>query len=409
MQSHRMEVGQPPNTADAISEALMARLLPELRKVVEEIATTVAAQTVQAMMQGSRQALATAAAGALLGATSLGGVQAGQSLSVDWTFSNSGTEPWPAGSRLRFLGGRLGPAPQFLPALSESATPVGGKLTVQAGMAAPQELGPCEAQWQLEGVDGLPLSPPLAVQAVVISPARAPFATSPAPLGSPVGAPAQATVPGIGGGYPAAAQSPMMMTPQQPRLPEGSPVAASGASGRMMSTGQRTGPSLAVAMQVEVQSAAASPMSAAPVPVASRRDGTPGVLASPIVHGTPGFPAAMPGAPGAAGVPNLPVAHSIDSNWRNCFEMFFGRDAAPRLRRGAAEAKEEQQRMFKQVWDHVLKNNLAGQELQVITFDETMSRLYCIVVPVGTTRCSMNDLWALTNKIISKYLETTPM
>lgn len=38
---------------------------------------------------------------------------------------------------------------------------------LEATMVSPSETGPCEAEWQLEDADGIPLAPPLLVQGVV--------------------------------------------------------------------------------------------------------------------------------------------------------------------------------------------------------------------------------------------------
>ncbi|CAE8636506.1 unnamed protein product [Polarella glacialis] len=146
-----------PAGLDALCEALLPRLLPALHAMVEQ-ATARALQSIQSMNSGSAP-----------GATLLGTMPPGRAVTVDWTFTNTGQEVWPAGSRLRHLGGSLAPQPGEPPARSQAGTPSGSRLTLQAAMTSPSEPGPCEAQWQLESADGMPLCPVMLVRGAVVA------------------------------------------------------------------------------------------------------------------------------------------------------------------------------------------------------------------------------------------------
>lgn len=145
---------------DPLCEAMLKRLLPAIGALVEEAAASAASRALQAVRQLEDSV-------PQQNATQLGTLQAGQAVTVDWVFANTGPEAWPEDARLQFRSGSLAPPPGFMPAEARVATPPGSSVAVRADMVAPQRPGPCEAQWQLEAGDGSPLSPPLFVNGLV--------------------------------------------------------------------------------------------------------------------------------------------------------------------------------------------------------------------------------------------------
>lgn len=148
-----------PNSIDALAEALLHRLLPAVNSLVEDMAARVVSRTLQSLKQGGDGTMHQ-------GETQLGLLQPGVPVTVDWAFANSGSDPWPASAKLRFLGGSLSPTPGQPPTSAAAPTSSGGTLAVQATMTPPPVSGPCDARWQLEA-DGVALSPPLLVQGLV--------------------------------------------------------------------------------------------------------------------------------------------------------------------------------------------------------------------------------------------------
>mmetsp|Transcript_5586 Transcript_5586/g.14189 ORF Transcript_5586/g.14189 Transcript_5586/m.14189 type:complete len:411 (-) Transcript_5586:42-1274(-) len=375
-----------PQSIDALCEALLARLLPEILRKVEEVALSVASQAVQSFQQQQQQQQ-TMGSG-----TSLGALQQSQAVSVDWTFGNTSARPWRAGARLRFLSGRLCPPPGYVAAASEVATPSGGRLAVQASMVVPQELGPCEAEWQLEGADGAPLSPPMTVHGMVVAtptlaPAPALFAAH-AALADLWPAPTAAFLPPTamtGSGSTAAASS-------AARVPS-----AIGSTVFSQSRGQVT-----LSAAGSTHSSASSQAQAQAAPPARS-------LASP----SPGGFASAPPAPGAAlssgyrgAAQQMTGGMMVGSgeSWRATFEAFFGRDTAGRLRQGDPK---EPERMVHRVWEHASRQNLVSQGgAPMITFDEPLARLFGLVVPPGTSRCSVQELPPLTQRLAATYLDS---
>merc|ERR1719215_388935 len=96
--------------------------------------------------------------------------------------------------------------------------------------------------------------------------------------------------------------------------------------------------------------------------------------------------------------PRAPAGGGLTSPWWHTFEAFFGADVCAGLRQGDDKARDH---MFTQVWTHVNKNKLSMntsgsggiQGQGFIVFDEALVRLLEPVLPLGTSRCSVNDLW----------------
>mmetsp|Transcript_18651 Transcript_18651/g.51152 ORF Transcript_18651/g.51152 Transcript_18651/m.51152 type:complete len:372 (-) Transcript_18651:192-1307(-) len=335
---------------DALCDALLRKLLPSIRAIVEEVAARTADRVLQSAREAEGAGNGGAAPSVRQGVTQLGVMEPGRAVTVDWTFTNSGSEPWPAGIGLRFMGGAMGPPQGVAPSAPTSApTPPGGRLTVQATMVAPLESGPCEAFWQLEAPGGAMvsgaataprvLSPPLHVQGAVAG-GRGASSTSVGPCAN-VGA--CGGVPGGGG----------------PR--------AEGCSGRHL-----------------VAVIAAPPV--------VRSVGT--------AQGMP-HPGACTGGhqptPTACAAPGVAMAHN---EWRVNFEGLFGSDVGGRLR---DDPDRERQRMSNLIYEHVRRNSLASGG-DVVVFDAKLSRLFEPFLQPGTTTCRLGtDLLPLLSLAAKKY------
>merc|ERR1712194_135925 len=111
-------------------------------------------------------------------------------------------------------------------------------------------------------------------------------------------------------------------------------------------------------------------------------------------------------------VPSLHTATAapragMDSPWRHTYEAFFGGEVCAGLRQGDDKAREH---MFNMAWTHINKNKLslsasAGGAAGMIVFDETLVRVMEPVLPLGTSRCNMNDLMSLLDKTMQRYLQ----
>jgi len=347
------------SNVNVLCEALLQRLLPEIRALVEEVATAVASRTVQSLCQ------AEAVAPAQQGATLLGALQTGRVVNVGWTFTNSGGTPWPGGARLRFLRGSLCPPPSFVSTAAQAPTPAGGRLTVEAAMVAPQEPGPCEAHWQLEAADGSPLSPPLTVQGVVLASATGSQLES-SPRAASRSTSKQAVVQ-HSGEIPRALEG---AAQPEPLLPRGGVRITAAAAAAAPGGTQPQGTSVVPRVQ--------------PVPLAAH------VRSS-------AYPAQAQA---------VPTASQTDA-WVQAFEDFFGRDVLTRLRQIGGT---EQQRMLSQVWEHLKKKGLCrsaaeGLGTDSILIDDVLMRLYGPALPPGTSRVRTSDVLPLTQQIITKYKE----
>eukprot|EP00435_Cladocopium_sp_Y103_P060792 s281_g22.t1 len=210
-------------TIEALCDALLRRLLPVLQPLVEEAAQKAAALAVRGV-QGEPQ----------FGATLLGSLPSEETVTVDWTFTNTSLQPWPPGCRLRFLGGSLRPRSNGQGHVE--AVPPRGTVTLQCEMVTPAEPGACDAQWQrlgamerLETPDGHALSPPMPVHGYVAAGRDAGAAAVPV---AAIAAPAAAAVPVMQAGpslhataSPCNPNSPAVTVCGRPAVQSGSQVA----------------------------------------------------------------------------------------------------------------------------------------------------------------------------------------
>lgn len=328
-------------TLDAMSDVLLQKLLPSIHAIIEDIATRAACRALQVARE-------TEGSSVRQGSTQLGVVEPGRIVTVDWTFTNSGAEPWPVGTGLRCLGGSMEPAPESAPAAGAAvAIPPGGQLTVQAAIATPQAPGPCESMWQLEGpsLGGArrQFSPQLLVQGMV---AGGGYRAMGGSCGSR--APALSAVPA---GCPAAAASPAGMMPIAARAPIAATV-----------TAYATAPAAPAAASI------AAPAAARPVP-------GPG----PVPIGVGG----------------------ASPDWRQGFEEFFGPDSVSRLRQ---DEEKERNRMVNQVWEYVRRTGGVGNN-DMIVFDASLSRVFTPFVQNRANGCYFRDLLTLVQMAAAAYLQ----
>ncbi|CAK0886110.1 unnamed protein product [Prorocentrum cordatum] len=362
---------------DALCEALLQRLLPALRQVVEAAAEQAAGRALEAF----RHAPGGAGAGAP-GATALGALQPGQAVTVDWTFTNASADAWAAGAHLRFLGGQLAPPPGYRPAGAQAPTPAGGRLSVQAPMA--KKPGPSDGQWQLESAAGAPLSPPLVVAATTLAPAVGSRAV---PAAAGHGA-------SVGGAVPAAPSfggaSPRMAA----RVIDGSAAAGLLAGSAAPSASTRAPPAVDVRLP-GLGAVSSGPGLRQPQPQALQPQPQPAALRQPSGP-LPGAPL-QPGPPlgvsvslGTAPAAAQPTGAGswMPSNWIQIFEEFFGRDVAVRLR---MLGEKERERMERLVRDHARAQGRCQADGTVL-LDEVLSRLYAPVIAPGVRSCSPADL-----------------
>lgn len=451
----------PPNV-DALCEAILNRLLPEMKTAIEEIATNVASRTVQSLW-------AEQGAAAQPGATLLGAIQPGRLVTVEWTFTNSGSAPWPAGTRLRFVKGKLCPPVGFTPFETQVATVVGGRITTQAAAIPPNEPGPCEAHWQLEAADGAPLSPPLVLHGIVLAgtppaPAAAYTPEHPVARGASAvdsarattrptsgqrgqallerlrsnntsnnyntirvnavvsGSRPQGAMPALsaaGGAISALRATPVpvaahaglrsKMFPPQQTQGYGNNVAVPAVMPSVLqhSSSQCAGPGPAVLGG----SSAASSIGPGPVIVG-------GSSAASSV-GAPGV--ATPGATPGRATPGRGGAHPRSSDaWVQTFEDFFGNDRDFLLRLQQPNAGPEVvQRMLHTVWEYIkIKglcfSNVQGQGNEIV-LDDQISRLYEPVLKdllephCRPLRVKTSDLQRLTQQLASTYKDRRAM
>jgi len=422
----------PPNV-EALCEAILHRLLPEMKTAIEEIATNVASRTVQSLWAEQGEA-------AQPGATLLGALQPGRLVTVEWTFTNSGSVPWPAGTRLRFVKGNLCPPLGFTSTETQVSTVVGGRITTQAAAIPPNEPGPCEAHWQLEAADGAPLSPPLVLHGVVLA------GTPPAPAAAapcqehtvPRGASAvdsirakatmarpaaghrgQALLERLRGNTANTIRVNAVVSGTRPQGAMPALNAASGATPALRATpvplaahaGLRSKISPSHQAQGLGNTFAAATVQA---PVLQHSQ-SQGIGLGPNVLGGSSAASSI-GAHGVAtpGVTPPRIRPRSGDPWLQTFEEFFGNDQdfLFRLRQPGA-GPEVLQRMLHTVWEYMKIKGLCFENSQgqgnEIVLDDQIARLYEPVLTAGTLRVKTADLQRLTQQIASAYKDRRAM
>lgn len=289
----------------------------------------------------------------------LGAVPPRQSLTVDWTFTNSGSEIWPVGCRLRSVAGNL--AATGIAKVSDVATPPGGHLTLQATMVAPSEPGPCEAQWQLESPDGAPLSPPMTVKGMVLSAASGKPVLSALPS-KPISQTPAKTIPAAAASGDASLQqqrapeTPIRMVPSA--LGSGlSSQAGPGAvsSGISSQTGQ-------VSMARTLQPSHTSAHSAQPILQRSLTSGT--------------------------------------ERWLQLFESFFGKEVAVNVHQPGGK-----ERMVNQVWEYVRSKQLLRVQDNAYVFDPLLQQLFAPIMQPGASHCPAGDLLPSVHRLLARFVD----
>jgi len=366
-----------------------------------------ASQAADQALEGLRQAEGRAAQQQ---ATPLGLISPGKAVTISWTFSNSSSDVWPAGARLSFIGGRLCPPSGLNPDISAVTIPPGSSFTAQATMVAPQEPGPCDAQWQLEDSDGSPLSPPVFVRALVPSPLA-----SVGPVLSATGTSSEVTC--------RAADAPSM-------------------SGRLSYTPRSersTLPTLLSGAMIGLDSCSETPAKlpsrnrALILPAGECLKGDPCVEergASFFFEETPRMYIRLSATPVAVAAAATGELSAVDGSWARAFEEFFGRDCTDRLcpARGArgldggscldadGDAFDaEVSQMANQVYGYMKRQRL-NSLTDALGFDENLLHIYTPVMAPSHAAFSydssretprdgycLRDISLLTRQVVALY------
>lgn len=314
-----------PTVLQALSEALLQRLLPELKSIVED-----------AVIKATTVSSPASSAGTNSNTTQLGNMQPGRMVTVDWTLAG-GDEPWPPGTRLRFLGGSMQPPAGYQGIVNPTGS--SGQLTVQAALVAPTAPGAYEAQWQLEDGDGLPLVPPLRVQGMVPTPTPS--------TGASCGSASNAAIINSNGGV-AGGRVPPTQPVQQPN---------------MRAVAFATVPGAAASLSAQLQSS--------------------------------------PGRVGGLQPMAQPIRSSIDQDWAQAFEGFFGRENAARLR--TPDNTKVRDQMVNLMWEHLKDKGQTRAE--VIHFDEATLRVFAPALPNGSRTLALKDLLPVIHTLLTRYVQ----
>ncbi|CAE8728758.1 unnamed protein product [Polarella glacialis] len=230
-------------------------------------------------------------------------------------------------------------------------------------MTSPSEPGPCEAQWQLESADGMPLCPVMLVRGAVVAVTAATSAAQVAAL--------RPTADAASLRQPAAAGEQSQPTAQ---------VAPSRPTDEMAALRPRAD------AQQQQQPA-----------VTTRTTTTTSKTTTPTAD------AASLRQPAAAGVQPQPTAQSAADRWLQLFETTFGNEVAVLAQRPGGR-EQVSGRMVNQVWEYTRQRGLLRPQDNAVIFDAMLMQLFSPVLQ-GASSCSSSDLLPLIHKIMGRYLE----